>query len=837
MRIPRWIVVAFLLLSDAALAEPESDRTTRMVRTQVAPRIDGRLDEPAWQTAPADARFVQNFPLPNQPPSEVTELRLLYDDRALYVGIRAHDTNPSAIVERLTRRDRDNDADQIMIGIDSRFDRVSAYHFGVNVSGVLVDALRFNDTDFSTDWDGVWNAAVSRDQGGYAVEMEIPWSSLRFEGSSPVLGLQVRRFLARNKETDEWVHIPRTAGAEVSRYGRLVGATGLGPTRLVQISPYVAARSTLGHGAGPDQDLELVPNGGVDLKVGLSSSLTLDATVNPDFGQVEADQVQLNLTTLELFFPEKRPFFLEGIELFAQPLQQFYTRRIGRTPPAVRLVEGETLESAADAGRIFVASKVTGQLNRRFSIAAIDALTSAQEASVRKADGSVAEREVEPLANYGIVRVRGESGNSSVGLTATAVNRFEAAPTERNCKEGIETRERCTRDAYALGADARLFTRDGAWGLHLQGIVSHLEHGPARTLPDGTVVVSGDSGVAYQVSGGKFGGDLFTFGARYVAFSPAFEINDVGFNPQANIQRVGGVFTLRSTRPLGPTLERSLEMFSGNRLTFAGVRLSSSVGGAMSTQLANFWTLRAGGGYTLEGLENRETRDGALVERPAYWFWDAKVETDSRRRVKAELSVEGATREAGAYHFGQATLFFKLFSQLELDVTPRVTQSYGDYRFYTKEAQPGGASVYRFAALEATSYDLTLRGTYTFTPRLTLQAYAQLFVAAKHYSDFRSILAVGERPRLRVSAFQREMCAHPTSGVCEPTEDDREGSINANVVLRWEYRPSSALMAVYTRQETQAAYDPKEGIGASSLSAFGSGSAVDQLLVKLTYLW
>lgn len=832
-------ILVWWLVGGPAFGEPDGDRTIRMVRTQAPPRIDGHLDEPEWQSAPLDTQFTQNFPNASQPPSQVTELRLLYDNRALYVGVRAHDKNPTAIVEQLTRRDRANDADQIMIGLDSRFDRVSAYHFGVNVSGVMVDALRFNDTDFSTDWDGVWSAAVARDDGGYSVELEIPWSSLRFEGDCPVLGLQVRRFLARNHEVDEWVYIPRTAGAEVSRYGRLVGAAGLGPQRLVQLSPYVAARSTLSYGREQAAESDLDPNGGVDLKVGLSSSLTLDATFNPDFGQVEADQVQLNLTTLELFFPEKRPFFLEGVELFAQPIQQFYTRRIGRNPPAATLGDLETQESVPDAGRIWAAAKVTGQLSRRFSVAAIDALTAAQAASLRKADGRLIEREVEPLANYGIVRVRGEMGPSRLGVTATAVNRFEATPSRRNCAAGVDRGERCARDAYSIGADARLFSNDGVWGVNLQGIVSHLQHGLDRHLPDGTVVASGDTGVGYQISGGKFGGDLFTFGARYSGFSPTFDINDVGFNPEANLQRFGAVFSLRSTRPLGPTFERSLDVFSGNRLSFDGVRLQTSLGAGLAAQLSSFWKLRAGGGYTLAGLDNRETRDGALVERVSRWFWDARIETDSRKRVKAELTVEGATREAGAYYFGQAAIFVKLLSQLELDVTPRVTYSYGDVRFYAKEAAADGANVYRFGQLEARSYDLTLRGTYTFTPRLTLQAYAQLFVAAKHYSDFRSILAVGERPRLRVSAFQRDRCATPTAAevACTPSVDDREGALNANVVLRWEYLPGSTLMAVYTRQETQAAYDPQEGIGAPSWSAFGLGTAVEQFLLKLTYLW
>src|SRR6185312_12278072 len=335
----RALAIAVVMLTALhAFAQRSGDdrlKHLRAVRTTVPPTIDGK------------------------PPSQRTELYIAYDDRALYIGVRAWDTDPQGIVERLTRRDRDTDADKIEIDISSKNDRTTAYMFGVNVSGVLQDAVKFNDTDYSADWDGLWLGATHRDAQGWTAELEIPLKTLRYEGGRTEFGLQVRRYLQRRQEVDEWAYIPRSARGEVSYYGTLDGLAGLHAARLFQIVPYLAAGVYLRYNQDPAilNGTELYGNIGADLKLGITPALTLDATINPDFGQVEADQVVLNLNTFEVFFPEKRPFFLEGVDIFATPLNLFYSRRIGHAAPPPDSTNYTGLEPQ-QPGRIYAAAKL-----------------------------------------------------------------------------------------------------------------------------------------------------------------------------------------------------------------------------------------------------------------------------------------------------------------------------------------------------------------------------------------------------------------------------------------------------------------------------------------------
>ena len=828
------------------------ERQKRIEATRVTepPVLDGRLDDAAWTAVRPDDRFTQNFPDEGRPPTERTEVRVIYDDRALYIAVRCHDREPAKIVERLTRRDRETDADKIAVDVDSHGDRTDAYHFEVNVSGVLTDAQRFNDTDYNPDWDGLWNAITARDPGGWTVEMEIPWRTLRFAGGEPVMGLQIRRSLQRRQEIDEWAYTPRTLRAEVSRYGQLVGVRGLGPARLVQVQPYLAAGLTIQSGSGADDKTVITPNGGVDLKIGLNSNLTLDATFNPDFGQVEADQVVLNLTTFEVFYPEKRPFFLEGADLFATPLKQFYTRRVGRAPPAAYLNDGEVLVDDAITGRIWGAAKLSGQIVPHFSIAALDAVTAEQTVAVRRPGASAAERRlVDPLANYAVLRLRSDWNQSYIGILATAVNRFEPAyaatpdPVVDLCPdENSEVKGRCTHDAYTAGLDGRYITANSHWGISAHAVWSRIEHGPTRTLPDGTTIGPGDNGYGLSVVGGKQGGDYILFGLRYEGQSPTLDLNDAGFLRRQNSHFTNGWFVVRSTKPLGPTLESNWETYAFYRLSWYGDTLERGLGTGGWARFKNFWQIYVGGGYGFGRYDNRETRDGALTERVGGFWGDLYLRTDPRKALIAETNLHVERVQHGNSFYGDLTLSYRPVPQLELTIIPRVNYTYGDLRYaYRKDAIDGGTR-YWFGDLESSSFDVTLRGTYTFTPRLTLQTYAQVFVAAGSYSNF----VVNDAP-LGACPAGRNPCPAgvlplanfaPAPSSLGASEDFREGAINVNVVLRWEFLPGSTLMAVYTRSQRQPDYDfTIEGRGAPDFRPFRAGPATDVLLVKLSYLW
>ncbi|HEX9104251.1 MAG TPA: DUF5916 domain-containing protein, partial [Polyangia bacterium] len=493
--------VAILATSHAFAQRVGDDRQKRLhaTRTTTPPVIDGRLDDATWQEVRPDRRFTQNFPDEGKPPSQHTDLYVAYDDRALYIAVRAWDTDPHGIVERLTRRDRDTDADKVTIDISSKNDRITAYHFDVNVSGVLADGVRFNDTDYSGDWDGLWLGAAHRDDHGWSAELLIPLKTLRYEGARTEFGFQVRRLVERRQEVDEWAYTPRAARGEVSYYGVLDGLAGLHATRLFQIVPYLAAGVYLRSNQDPAtlNGTQLYGNIGADLKIGLTPALTLDATINPDFGQVEADQVVLNLTTFEVFFPEKRPFFLEGVDVFATPLSLFYSRRIGHAPALPSSDEYNALE-VQQPGRIYAAAKLSGLVARRLTIGVLDAITAESSSTAARADEPTRSFRIstEPLSNYAVLRLKRDIlARSYVGVMATAVNRFEQpyreAPTAGDlCPDGNtpSAHGRCTHDGYSGAVDFNVRTGDGDWGALGQVAATVLAGGPARTVPDGTVL-------------------------------------------------------------------------------------------------------------------------------------------------------------------------------------------------------------------------------------------------------------------------------------------------------------------------------------------------------------
>ncbi len=808
------------------------------MRTAAPPRIDGKLDDAAWLLAPPDSRFTQNYPDEGKPPTQRTELRVLYDDDAIYIGVRCFDDHPKEIVERLTRRDRDTDADKVIIDISSKADHLSAYRFDLNVSGVLADGLWFNDTDFSTDWDGLWTGATSRDAHGWSAELAIRLRTLRYDGRSNAFGFQVRRKLQRRAEIDAWALIPREVSGEVSRYGKLIGLDHLRARRLVQIAPYVAGRLTLrnhhdlGDGLTPSAQM------GVDMKIGLTPALTLDATVNPDFGQVEADQVILNLSTFEYQFPEKRPFFLEGTELFQTPTQLFYSRRIGLSLAVPTLAAGERQAEPVSDGRIWFAAKLSGLLTRRLSIAMLEALTDRRDGQIDL--GRVRQvRLIDPVTNYALLRLKREFlSNSHIGITATAVNRFEpagaAAPEPGGlCPNGVAAAAgRCTRDAYTAGIDTSLKTHDGKWRGFLHLVGSLINQGPTIARPDGFTVGSGDLGWGLNSDVGKYGGKNWLFHNEYVVNSPKLELNDLGFMRRSNVHHLHQFATLRTRDPWGPFQQAEINAELIQEWSFSGeATLSRLLEVNSEVTFKNLWVVYLEFHWQFPFEDDRETRDGAIVERGQRWNVEAYLRTDSRRKAVGTLWARMSKVLHGVSLESELTLSLRPIPALELDIGSHLAWTYGDPRWFDTLDRGSTRKSYQFGDLDSRSVDITLRGTYTFTPRLTLQVYAQLFLASGNYSLFTAVDGSGAGSRLPLDRF------YPVAApVTSP--DFREGALNANVVLRWEWRPGATLIAVYTHSHAQTPFDAiTEGYGRLRLTRFTTGPATDLFLLKLTAPW
>jgi Domain of unknown function (DUF5916)/Carbohydrate family 9 binding domain-like len=811
-------------------------KATRAVKP---PKIDGHLDDPAWPAAPVSESFTQHYPDEGAPPTERTFVRVLYDDRNLYVAIDCWQTH-SPIVRRLQRRDGFLPSDGVWIDIDSRNDGVSAYHFSINAAGALLDGIHYNDTDFSADWDAIWEAKVADTGHGYSAEFRIPLASLRFS-ARPVQswGFQVRRAIDARQETDDWAFFPRHSAGVVHYYGRLNGLTDLPPPRLFEATPFAlgkvehraaGAQNVLSHGwfAGG--------SAGLDALAHLTNELTLDLTVNPDFGQVEADTVILNLSTFETFFPEKRRFFLEGLDVFATLRPVFYTRRIGRQPAPPTLSTGEALVALPDPTRIWSAVKMSGTLGGRTTVGALSALTGENDVDVQGPDGTRRARLTEPITTYNVLRLkRLVAANADVGLLATATNRFDpSVPAGAGCPATLATPTggRCTNDAYVLSLDGRWRSKSGDYALAWQTIGSVLSGGAPRAEPDGIPIQPGQPAAGASAYVAKEGGPHWLWSVWQHVTGRQLEFNDLGYLERKN--DVNGSYTLsyRTLRPWWRTVETRTNVQVNLRQTLDGLNLWRELIANTSFTLPSFWSVtfevHARGDY----YDDREMGDGSALQRPGSVGALLSVGTDPRKRVIGWLSGV-VDRRRGGYHLdlhGQLTL--RLLPQLQIDLVPTVGYDSGAPRYVGTDVTPvliGDVADYRFGVQTAVSAGATVRAAYTFTPQLSLQFYTQLFFAKVNYGDFFVYPKQTFRERVDLAALI-------PAGAPAASPDSQQATLNVNLVLRWEYRLGSTLFLVYTRAQTPALAVPPGGTGQLELAPIWRGRASDDVLMaKLAY--
>ena len=824
--------------SQASAAVPPRLQATRTTEPIV---LDGKLDDRAWRTATPSDAFTQHQPDEGVPPTERTEIRVLYDDEALYVGIDCQQVS-SPIVRRLQRRDGQLPSDGVWIDIDSRRDGVSAFHFGVNAAGALNDLIHFNDVDASTTWDENWEAKVADTGHGYSVEFRIPLRALRFD-TLPVQdwGLQVRRFIDARQEYDDWAFFPRDAGSYTGYFGRLENLVDLRSGRRWQLRPFVLGQARArGSQAGSQASIPTLAHGndmkvaaGLDAKLQVTRELTLDMAVLPDFGQVEADSVVLNLSTYETFFPEKRPFFLEGADIWAGNAALVYTRRIGRAAPVPTLLAGETLYDVPEPSPIYGAAKLVGTIKGRTTLGILSTVTGRRDVSVQRSDGQRELRLVDPVTAYNVLRVKRLVGaRSEIGVYATAVNRIEPTPLTAGalCPTTAAIGEgRCFNDAYVASADGRWRSPSGNYAGSAQGFASLLSGGPARAQRDGLAIQPGHASGGAIAWIGKEGGERWLWSVWQAITGKRLELNDLGYLDRKNDYALVAELTYRTVAPWWRTLERRKTLRLRYRDTLDGIPLSRGVELSVSWLFRNYWRLAIDARYFGNVFDDRETQDGTALERGGRRGGTLSINSDPRRRVVLS-SYASADSVTGGYRFetgGQIT--FRVLPQLELDVSPALALAAGEPRFVFADSSPGTTD-YVFGRQRARSAGVTLRASYTFTPELSLQTYGQLFLAAVHYSDFSRAASPGFRGRIHLADLT------PTTTTSNP--DLQSATLNVNVVLRWEFHLGSTLFLVYTRAQSPpvtltSGADPRLDPG----SLARRGSSIDVVLLKLAYWW
>ena len=838
------------VLLQATAASPPVAPAVTAVRLVRAPAVDGRLDDPDWALATPVRAFLQIDPDEGAAASESTEVRVLYDADAIYVGARLFDAEPAKIVRRLARRDASSHSDEFRVLLDSYHDYRTAFEFTVNAAGVHTDVLYGGDGTFSDkSWDPVWESATMVDSLGWTAEIRIPFTQLRFaRAETQVWGVRFVRWIERKNELALYPFVPRTESGMASRFANLVGLAGLETRKHLQILPYAVGSGTYRQPTVLGNPFE-TPSAyrrsvGADVKYGVSSSQTLDATVNPDFGQVEVDQTFVNLTAFEEFLDEHRPFFIEGTQIFDfggngggvshfsdLPLY-FYSRRIGRPPQGEPSSSG-TFQDVPQSTTILGAAKLSGRSAAGWSVGLLDAITARERATVLDTmTGTRYRDEVEPATNYFAGRIKRDmnGGNTSIGLLATAMDR---RPT-------TSALDMLPRDAFAGGLD--FFQRWGDKRYTLAGSVggSYLQGEPAALQqvqrssnryfqrPDAQrfsydPTRTALAGVSADLYLNKVAGN-WRWGVAGRTTSPGFEVNDLGFQNRVDRISAAAVLGYKWTKPGRLFRQANAYLQVAPSWNYDGDPIDRTVKAFGYAEFRNFWSADWSVSYTPRVVDDRLTRGGPLALKPAGWFTSADLQTDTRRAVGAYGFVSVQADEAGGWAVNlipQLTL--RPSAALSLSATAGYVAGRAAAQFVTKATDSTATATlgrrYVFAALSQRQAYVTLRANATFSPTLSFQLYAQPFAFAGDYSDFKELRArktftfntYGRDNGSTISRVGDTYVVEPDAAVPGDTirfqdPDFRTRTVKVNAVLRWEYRPGSTLFVVWT--QTRFGYVP-----------------------------
>ena len=822
---------------DGAVSSRATANSAMATRATTAPVLDGKTDDPAWQNAQVIDQFLQYEPKNGIETRFKTEVRVTYDDKYIYILGRMYDPAPDSIVSLLSRRDVRTASEQLKVMIDSYYDRRTGFEFCVNPAGVKRDYYVYDDNNEDQTWDGVWDVATRIDSVGWVAEFRIPFSQLRFGKSQDhTFGFMVVRDVARTSERISWPLYHNDKQGYISQMGDLSGIRDLAPVRRLEVTPYVVTKNETRPTASSFDHPQSV-SAGADVKYGLSSNLTLDATINPDFGQVEADPAVLNLSAFEQFFEERRPFFLEGAGIFSfrtacgdidtQCTGLFYSRRVGRSPQLAGLY-GDA--SSPTNTTILSAAKVGGRLSRGLSVGLLDALTQREQGAL----GAT----IEPRTNYSVARLQQSlfGGSGDIGTMITAVNRdldSQSSPYLRSgaYTGGIDVRKRFFDKRYELtGYVAGSLVR----GSQAAITATQLDGVHRYQRPDDNIAFDPNrtslSGNAERLTVSKFGGGITRFQSVYQRFSPGFESNDVGFQSRADEQMFRNWFALQFNNP---TKVFRMAFFNFNTFqtwTTEGLPTNMSLNTNWHVQFPNQWWGHIGGnfGNFKATYADREARGGPAVRRSTdYDLWSG-IELDSRKSWTPNMFFGQYGGDAG-HSVGRW-----INPAIDFRMTSRFSASLGfNYEKATNDNQWNGnfgvsgvdTTHYTFARLNQTTLSLSSRMNFTASPTLSLQFYAQPFMTTGKYTNWRELA----NPR----AEDYEDRYKPYLGGDPGGFDFKQ--LRSNTVVRWEYRPGSTLFFVWQQGREFSSDQASDFSFKHDLTNLFSLHPNNTLLIKASY--
>ena len=775
----------FLLLSitfflSARMFAGDKPIEVRAVRINNPPQIDGILDEDVWKATEPAKDFIQRDPDEGISASEPTEIRVLYDDDALYFGCMFYDSEPDKIVARLTRRDNEIESDFGSIRIDSYHDNQTGYEFTFNPAGVKVDILQYDDANREDEsWDPVWELQTKITPQGWSAEVKIPFRILRYRSDSAdttdnVWGINFLRTISRKQESDRWAFTPKSQNGFISRFGHLVGLKNLPAPKHFELMPFVTAKQSY----DPARDemarqIKFAPNAGIDLKYGISSNFTLDATINPDFGQVEADPAVLNLSTFETFYPEKRPFFIEGTQILHFTTfggdfgpGMFYSRRVGRALSfdEVDVPTKGRIEKFPQTTTILGAAKLTGKTSDGLSIGLLEAFTEEEKATVSDSANKQSDQVLEPFAHYNIIRLKQDIlGNSNVGMIITSVEKNSRYPAFTN---GYDWNVKLDENTYLL---------DGFLAF------SH------RTTRDG----ESRTGSAGKIHFGKVAGEHWLWSLSSDFTSKRYNINDVGFFFRPNDFGGNGSVTYKEDVPAEVVRYHDIGFSLHERRNFDGVNLSRESRLSSELLFTNYWRIEGEVGVDIGMYDDRETRGNGLYRKPRNYRTGLSLETDERNDVVFYMDQKFVWDSKFKKQVeSEIAVSLKPLSWMEWDFE-YVYQHVKNQEAWFESIIVGDFEKSIFADRSTIEHNFTLRSTITFTRDITLQFYSQVFLAKVHHNNYRQLVGT--------SNFESPDHFSP--------EDQNEQSLNTNIVLRWEYLLGSTLYLVWSQARSNEKED------------------------------
>lgn len=829
-----WVLLAgFLWMPFTGQAQVREYHTSKILTK--SPVIDGHIDEPVWNTVEWQDDFTQQEPYEFAKPSQKTAFKVLYDDNNLYVAVRAFDTDPDKIEKRLGRRDH-FEGDWIAVGISSHFDHLTGYGFSVNAMGVKGDGTVSNDTEWDDTWNPVYYVKTSIDDKGWVAEFKIPFNQLRFGNKEKyVWGIEVMRFLFRKEEMSLWQMVPKDASGWVSMWGELHGIEHIKPKKEIALTPYIMGgveKSPKEEGNPFATGTEWKYNGGLDGKIAVTNDLTLNFTINPDFGQVEADPSEVNLTAFESYFNERRPFFVEGASIFKYPLLAgsgwsretlFYSRRIGRPPQGYPDLQTNEYAKTPNYTRILGAFKLSGKTQSGWTIGIMENLTNNEFATVDSL-GIRSKQLVEPMTNYFVSRVQKDivRGKTMLGGMVTATNRFFRDSTMMYLPAA----------AYTAGADFTHYWNDRTYSFKAKVLGSSLsgtseamiekQTAPQRYFqrPDATHLQVDStltmlSGYAGSADFEKIAQGHWRYGTKVNFTSPGLSINDIGYLRRADFINETAWAGYVIWNPFSIFRKMNIRVAQWLGWDFSGKWLYSGMRASFDTQFKNYWSFNmafSGDGFD---IDRHQLRGGPGVRTPGRGGLSIRVKTDNRKKLVAGLAVSrgwGIEKWRNDINMG-FTLNYQPLSSLQLSIDPLYVRNNTSF-YYVATEEYNNQSVYIAGTLQRESFQFNFRINYSLTPDLSIQYWGQPYFFSGKYSDYKKVVDAGNK------SFNDQFHLYSDNEIVYDEDDnsfliDESGNgqtdysfenpdfsfyeFRSNFVIRWEYIPGSTAYFVWSQ--------------------------------------